>query len=416
MNENDQRYVIVGAGHAAAQLCASLMQASWKGKITVIGDEPHPPYHRPPLSKSFLNPQSPEPLQFIRPQSFYNDHSIELILGQRVEAIDRTAREVRVGKRTIPYSTLTLATGSTHRRPPIEGIDHENVLTLQTAAQAFDIREKIRSGNTVVVIGAGFIGLEVAASLRQLGVQVVVLERMERVLSRVTSPEVSSFFEALHQSYDVQLHTGVNVMAIDEVKGGLAVRTDKGQEFKADFVVVGAGAVPNDGLAKQAGLTVDNGIHVDQSNRTDDPNIYAVGDCCNQFHSIYQIRLRLESVQNAIDQAKTVAASITGQTATTNTLPWFWSDQYDVKLQIAGVSTGYDQCLIRGTAEPGQSFSAWYLKSGRLIAVDAINDSRVYAVASKLIPARRRPALNQITDNNFTPKELLQSASEVDHA
>jgi 3-phenylpropionate/trans-cinnamate dioxygenase ferredoxin reductase subunit len=416
MNSEFKDCVIVGSGHSAAQLCASLTQAGWPGKITLIGDEPHAPYHRPPLSKSYLNPESPEPLQYIRPESFYREHEIELVLGSRVESIDREAKKVRLGDQSIGYDVLTLATGSTHCRPPIAGIDHHKVLTLQTAAQADVIREKIRGNSSVVVIGAGFIGLEVAASLRKLGVDVVVLERMERVLSRVTSAPVSNFFEQLHRGHGVDLRTGVNVTAIDEVHGKLVVRTEVGPEFTADFVVVGAGAAPNDQLAKHARLEVDNGILVNEHNQTSDPDIYAMGDCCNQFHPIYETRLRLESVQNALDQAKTVAASIVGQPVKQNTLPWFWSDQYDVKLQIAGVSTDYDQCLIRGTAEPGKPFSAWYLKQGRLLAVDAINDSRAYAVASKLIPSGLCPQLDLIVDTNCTPKELLQSANEAKNA
>ncbi|KAA1261111.1 Rhodocoxin reductase [Rubripirellula obstinata] len=419
-NAEQKKCVIVGSGHSAAQLCVSLTHAGRSGKIpveiTVIGDEPHAPYHRPPLSKTYLNPAAPEPLQFIRPENFYRENSIEMRLGKRVESIDRQAKQVCLGGETIPYDVLALATGSTHRRPPIPGIDHPDVLTLQTAAQADVIRDRIRSDRCVVVIGAGFIGLEFAASLRKLGVRVAVLERMERVLSRVTSLDVSRFFEAMHRHHGVELHTSVNVTAVDEVEGRLVVRTENGSDFTADFVVVGAGAAPNDQLARQAGLDVDNGVRVNEYNQTSDPDIYAMGDCCNQFHPIYSAQLRIESVQNALDQAKTVAASILGKPVKQNTMPWFWSDQYDVKLQIAGVSTGFDQCLIRGSAKLGESFSAWYLKQGRLLAVDAINDARAYAVAGKLIPTGMCPRLELITDTNITPKELLQSAKEESNA
>lgn len=416
MNTPNKHCVIVGAGHSAAQLCTSLVQADWPGRITVIGDEPHVPYHRPPLSKSYLNPKAPEPLQSIRPESFYSEHSIELLLGCRVESIDREARQVGLGDRTITYDVLTLATGSKHNRPPIPGIDHSNVFTLQTAEQADVIREEIQPDSSVVVIGAGFIGLEVAASLRKLGVNVSVLERMDRVLSRVTSPQVSGYFDAMHRQHGVDLRTGVSVLSIDEVEGRMVVQTESGDKFNADFVVVGAGAAPNAQLANDAGLTVENGIAVDEFNRTSDPNIYAMGDCCNQFRPLYNTSLRLESVQNAVDQAKTVAAAIAGKPEPHNALPWFWSDQYDVKFQTAGISTGYGQCLIRGELQPGESFSVWYLKDGRLIAVDAVNDSRSYAVASKVIPAGQCPDHALIADPSVSPKELLQSARESKHA
>lgn len=411
-----KRCVIVGGGHSAAQLCVSLTQANWSGRITIVGDEPHAPYHRPPLSKSYLNPEASHSLQHIRPDNFYADHRIEMLLGSSVDSIDRAAKRVMVGDQTVEYDILVLATGSKHGRPPITGIDHDRVFTLQTASQADVIRDQIRSDSSVVIIGAGFIGLEVAASLRKQGVHVMVLERMDRVLSRVTSTQVSRFFEKLHRQNEVELHTSVNVSTVEEVQGKLFVRTDDGRMFEADFVVVGVGATPNDQLARRAGLDVQNGIIVNQHNQTCDADIYAMGDCCNQFHPIYQTRLRLESVQNAIDQAKTVAASIAGNSEVQNSLPWFWSDQYDVKLQIAGVSTGYDQCLIRGTAEPAESFSAWYLKRGRLIAVDAVNDSRAYAVASKLIPAGLCPDREMIVDPDRSAKDLLQSAKKAKHA
>jgi 3-phenylpropionate/trans-cinnamate dioxygenase ferredoxin reductase component len=434
MSGAKQRCVIVGSGHAAAQLCVSLTDAGWPGTITFIGDEPELPYHRPPLSKSYLTPQSTESLQSIRPDGFYKQHAIELLLGKRVESIDRERKQIRVGGELINYDVLVLATGSTHQRPPIEGINDQDVLTLQTAAQADLMRAKVQDGGSVVVIGAGFIGLEVAASLRKFGVQVIVLERMERVLSRVTSPAVSDFFAQLHRHHGVELYTNMSVTSVTRANGKLVVQSADGSQFNADFVVVGAGATPNDQLAKQAGLKLDNGIEVNEFNQTSDPSIYAIGDCCNQFHSLYQTRLRLESVQNANDQAKSAAASImaglhaagnaasnaacndaSGNVIKPSTLPWFWSDQYDTKLQIAGISTGYDQCLIRGdaildSADPKPSFSAWYLKQGRLIAVDSVNDSRAYAVAGKLIPAGLCPPPELIVDTSCTHKELLQQA------
>lgn len=415
MSDAKHQCVVVGAGHAAAQLCASLKQASWSGRITVIGDEPHPPYHRPPLSKTHLHPEQAEALQAIRPVDFYSSNDIELITGQHVEAIDRDAKRVVLTDHTRPaigYDTLVLSTGSLHRLPPIEGIDHPLVHTLRTAQDAEQVRARIGNARSVVVIGAGFIGLEVASSLRKHGVGVTVLELADRVLSRVTSPEVSAYFEQLHRSYGVDLYTGVMAETIQERDRGLAVITNSGMTCAADFVVVGAGAAANDRLAHDAGLDVDNGVLVNEHQQTSDPAIYAIGDCCNQFHPLYETRLRLESVQNATDQAKTAAATIAGTPRANAALPWFWSDQYDVKFQIAGISTGYDRCVIRGVPTPGQSFSAWYVKGNRLIAVDAINDSRAYAVASKIIPMRRCPDLDLVADATAEPKAILQSAKE----
>jgi len=409
--------VVVGAGHAAAQLCASLVQGKWPGRITVVGDEPHAPYHRPPLSKTQLTPgQAGEASgpQMIRPAAFYDDHGVTLRTGARAAAIDRDAKRVELdGGEALAYDTLVLATGSTHRRPPVKGIDLPGVYTLQTAAHAEAVRGRLAGARQVVVIGAGFIGLEVAASLRKLGVGVTVLEFADRPLARVTSAPVSAFFAALHRGHGVDLRTNTAAARITPDGDGLSVETSAGDTLPADFVVVGAGAAANDQLAGAAGLETGNGIHVDEHNRTTDPSIYAVGDCCNQFHPLYETRLRLESVQNATDQAKTAAAAIAGSPRPHVALPWFWSDQYDVKLQIAGVSTGYDDCVIRGTPEPGHAFSAWYLKDGRLLAVDAVNDARAYAVGSKIIPTGGCPDAKLIADPATAPKDLIASARQA---
>lgn len=411
MSVDEAHCVVVGAGHAAAQLCGSLRQLDWPGRITLIGDEPVLPYHRPPLSKSQLDPRSPEPIQLIRPEAFYRDGEIETITGQRVVALDRISRRVMLeSDRSLGFDVLVLATGSTHQKPPIPGADHARVMTLQTAAQAEAIRVLVPNTQKVVVIGGGFIGLEAAASLRKLGVQVTVLEFADRVLSRVTSPEVSSYFAKLHRGNGVELQTSTAATAICERDGQLEVATQSGDEISADFVLVGVGALPNVQLAEASGLEVDNGVLVNAFNQTSDPKIYAIGDCCRQHHPLYGTHLRLESVQNASDQAKTAALSIAGSPKPHEAVPWFWSDQYDTKFQIAGVSNGYDRNVTRGTPEPGQSFSIWYFKSDKLIAVDAINDPSSYAVAGRVIPAGKSPDSALIADVAVSPKEILQSA------
>ncbi len=415
--------LVVGAGHAAAQFCESLRSHDWSGSMAVVGDEPFLPYHRPPLSKTHLVSDDPPPLQLIRPEAFYADHDIALLKGCTATKIDRTAKTITLddhedaSPKTLSYEHLVLATGSLHRRPPITGIDHPAVLSLRTAQEATAIRDRLQTAQRVVVIGAGFIGLEAAASLRKSGVQVTVLEQAERVLSRVTSVEVSDFFAALHRRQGVDLQTGVRVNAIEEAPDGLRVITQDGTAHSADFVVMGAGAMANTALATDAGLAVDNGVIVDAFNRTEDPAIYAMGDCCNQHHPLYNARLRFESVQNATDQAKTAAAAIAGTPTAHDALPWFWSDEYAVKLQIVGLSTGHDRRVLRRDPAREDSFSVWYLRSDeqgeRLLAVDAINDTRAYAVGSRVIPARQCPDPALIADPAADPRALLQSAQNT---
>ena len=410
------RVVIVGAGHGAAQLCVSLVESGWKGSITLIGDEPVLPYHRPPLSKTQLDPAVDHELQLIRPATFYQSAGIEFISGTRVEHIDRTAKFVRAGDRTIAYDTLVLCTGSVHRNPPIKGIDHPCVFRLRTAADAAAIRGTIAAASSAVIIGAGFIGLEIAASLRSLGRAVTVLEAAPRVLSRVTSPTLSTFYEALHRQHGVTLHTGILAGEIRETSHGLVVITSTGETHHGDFVVVGTGAAACTDLAEAADIAVDNGIRVDAFNRTSDPDIYALGDCCTQWHPLYQQWLRLESVQHAGDQARTVAGALTGNPHPHTALPWFWSDQYDVKLQIAGVSTGYDAMVLRGRPESGPPFSAWYFKAGALLAVDGVNDSVAYAVGTKLLKSGRQPDPTHLADVTIDLKTILKDAKESHHA
>ena len=408
---SDLRCVIVGAGHGASELCASLRSSGWEGPITVIGDEPLAPYHRPPLSKTQLDPNTEHAVQLIRPSSFYSDHTIELLTGERVTRIDRESQTVHTATHSIPYDRLVLCTGSTHITPPIEGIDHPYCFQLRTAEDAAAVRSQLAAATRCVVIGAGFIGLEVAASLRKQGLDVTVLELAPRVLARVTSPGISTYFEALHRERGVAIQTGVSVTAIREIDQHLEVVTASGATFQGDFVVLGVGAQSDSHLAEAAGIDVDNGVLVNPFNQTSDPNIYALGDCCRMRSS----SLRLESVQNAVDQARTVAKALVGNPTAHDALPWFWSDQYDVKLQTAGLSAGYDQVVLRGTDTPGHAFSAWYFREGRFIAVDAVNDSIAYAVAGKLLKGDLHPDPAWIADPAIETKTLLKKAKEQAH-
>ena len=408
--------VIVGAGHGAAQLCASLHSAQWPGEITLVGEEPLLPYHRPPLTKTQLDPDQPLSPQWIRAPEFYHSGRFHLRLGERAEEINREEKFVRTRVGSIPYDHLVLCTGAVPRMPPIPGLDHPRVLSLRNASDAEALRRRLSTAGKAVVIGAGFIGLEVAASLRKLNWEVTILEQADRVLARVTCPAISAHFAALHRARGVELVTNTTVENIRESDNGtMAVRSSTGHVYEGDFVLLGAGALPATRLAEEAGLEVDQGVVVNEFNQTSDPSIFAIGDCCTQWYVPAGRRLRLESVQNAVDQAKTVAGVLAGQPQKHDVLPWFWSDQYDAKLQIAGVSASSDEVVLRGDGVPGQPFSAWYFREGRLRAVDAINDSALYVVATKLLKSGRQPDASLIHNLSMTPKEILTSSKEFTH-
>ena len=391
--------VIVGGGHAAAQCALSLRQHHWSGGITVVGDEPLQPYHRPPLSKGYLKGETGPEQILIRPAALYAQKDIAFRLGARVVAIDRAQHTVVLADgSSLAYDKVVLATGSLNRKPPIEGIDLPGVHVLRTAAEADALRRAVTGASRILILGGGFIGLEVAASLRSQGRAVTVLEREPRILSRVTSPELSAFLHGIHCEEGVEIHTGVTVTAIRGGSGRLRVETKERAVYEADVVVAGTGAAPNTQLAAAAGLAIENGIRVDETCRTSDPDIYAIGDCACQHHPLYGRDIRLECVQNAVDQARTAAAAMTGQPIPPRPLPWFWSDQYDIKLQMAGLSTGYDDLVLRRHPDTPRCLSAWYFKGDRLIAADAVNDAIAYAVASKLISGGKAADRLRIAD------------------
>ncbi len=402
--------LMIGGGHAAAQCAQSLRQHRWSGSITVIGDEPLQPYHRPQLSKNYLKGETSAEQILIRPASLYAQKGITFLLGACAVEIDRAKREVTLADGShLAYDQLVLATGSLNRKPPIEGIDLPGVHVLRTAAESDALRRSAADASRILILGGGFIGLEVAATFRSQGRDVTVLEREPRILSRVTSPEVAAFLHGIHREEGVEIHTGVTVTAIRNETGQMRVETKEHAVYEADLIVAGTGAVPNTCLAEASGLEVDNGIRVDDSCRTLDPAIYAIGDCACQHHPMYGRAVRLECVQNAVDQARTAAAAMTGQPIPPRPLPWFWSDQYDIKLQMAGLSTGYDDMVVRRHADVSRSLSAWYFKGNRLIAADAINDAIAYAVASKLIFCGKAVDRSLITDSQADIKKLMDA-------
>jgi len=406
-----KRIVIAGAGHAAGQVVATLKQRQFAGQIVLVGDEPWLPYHRPPLSKKFLAGDMPAERLLVKPESFYEDPLIQVQLETRITAIDRDAKFLKVDSGDdIGYDKLVLALGSRARSLNIEGGDLEGVHCLRGISDVQAIYEGLDGSRHLVIIGAGYIGLEVAAVTRTLGHEVTVVEMADRVMSRVVSPEISDFYQIEHANQGVKLRLGTTVAALRGKKRVKGVETGEGEVIPADLVVVGIGIVPNTELAADAGLQVDDGIVVDDHCRTSDPDVYAVGDCTRHPNEIYGRSLRLESVHNAVEQAKTAASNLCGKESQYAQVPWFWSDQYDLKLQIAGLSEGYDDVVIRGNPAE-RSFACLYLKDSRLIAVDAVNAPRDFVQSKALIAERSVIASDRLANADESLKDLAAASS-----
>lgn len=405
---NNEHCVIVGGSHAAASLAASLRQEGWEGKISIIGDEPYLPYHRPPLSKAYFCGEKSEPELHIRPMSFYEQHNIDLLLGSRVVDIDSNEKKVMLHDGgSVPYSKLALTTGAKVRKIPIPGNELAGVFYLRDLNDVEQIKKYVGTDKSAVIVGGGYIGLETAASLRKLGMKVTVLEALPRVLQRVTAPEVSEFYSRVHREEGVDIRTEVAIEAITGTSKVEAVKLADGGQIDCHLVVIGVGVVPETELAEKAGLTVDNGIVVDEHARTSNPDIVAAGDCTSHHNPIYQRSLRLESVQNATDQARIAAKTLCGKPVVYNALPWFWSDQYDLKLQIAGLSQGFDQVVIRGDTKNGRSFAAFYFHAGRLIAVDAINRPKEFMMSKRALAEGKSADPKLVADESIDVKEIF---------
>jgi len=393
-----EHLVIVGGGQAAAQAVQSLRQQNFAGAITLLGDEPYAPYQRPPLSKKYFAGELARDRLLLRPATFYAEKGVALELSARVEELEPAARRVRLRDgRTLAYDRLLLATGSRPRMLDVPGAALPGVHYLRTIADVDAITASLAPGAHVLLIGAGYIGLEVAASARHRGFGVTVLEAAERVMARAVSTEVSAFYEACHRAAGVAVHCGAAVKALRGAERVTGVETADGRVFDCDLVIVGIGIVPNIELAANAGLECSNGIAVDEYARTADPHIVAAGDCTSHPHPLLARRVRLESVPNAIHQAKVAAATLLGSPTAYSEVPWFWSDQYDLKLQIAGLSTGYDEVVLRGDPSK-RSFAAFYLRGGELLAVDAVNSPREFIAGKKLVANRARIAPDVLRD------------------
>lgn len=401
--------LIAGGGHAAGQTIVSLRQGGFDGRLILAGEEPYLPYQRPPLSKKFLAGGMDVDRLLLRHDPFYAEHGVDLRLGTRVNHIDRAAQSALLSSgETVHYGALVLATGSQVRRADLPGVDLPGVHYLRTIADVQAIRDGFRPGASLVVVGAGYIGLEVAAVAAAHGLRVTVVELAERVMARIDAPVVSDFFARVHQDAGVSIRCRTGVSAFRGDGRVRSVITSGGEELPADLVIVGIGVVPTVDLARDAGLPCDNGILVDEFCRTADPRILAVGDCTNHPNPLLGQRLRLESVHNAQEQAKTAAATILGKPEAYAQVPWFWSDQFDLKLQIVGLSTGSDQSVVRGDPD-SRTFAAFFLAGGRLTAVYAINSPREFMLSKRLIAAGVRPDPALLADTATPFKEIAES-------
>ncbi|SMO75238.1 3-phenylpropionate/trans-cinnamate dioxygenase ferredoxin reductase subunit [Thalassovita litoralis] len=395
-----QNIIVIGAGQAGASAVAKLRSSGFDGTITLIGEEAAPPYQRPPLSKKYLLGEMELERLYLRPLSFYQENHIDLRLNTRVDAIDRADKTVIAGGQPLPYDALILATGSVPRRLPAAiGGALDGVHVVRGLEDVDAMAPAFRDGARVLIVGGGYIGLEAAAVAASKGLKVTLVEMADRILQRVASPQTSDYFRTLHQGHGVTIREGVG---LDRLTGdgqvSAAILSD-GTEIPVDFVIVGVGITPATALAEAAGLDIDNGIKTDEQGRTSDPAIWAAGDCASFPYR--GGRIRLESVPNAIDQAECVAENILGAGKTYVPQPWFWSDQYDVKLQITGLNTGYDRVITRAGDKPG-AMSFWYYKAADLLAVDAANDPRAYMIGKRL------------TDNGKSPDPALIENPETD--
>jgi len=401
--------VIVGAGQAAASFISRHAALGSQQPVLLIGDEAHPPYQRPPLSKKYLLGELERERLFIRPLEWYADQAVELRFDTRVDAIDRDLKKIITSNGdTVEYDKLLLCTGASARSLPTDiGGTLDRVFTLRSIADIDKISPQFQAGRKLLIVGGGYIGLEAAAVSRQLGLEVTLLEMADRILQRVAAAETSNYFRDLHSGHGVDIRESVRMTRLLGEDGAVrAVELESGEIIDADLVLVGIGSSPNTELAQAAGLDCDNGIRVNEICQTSDPSIYAAGDCTSFIRNGQQIRL--ESVQNAADQGDLVARVLAGEAVTYTALPWFWSDQYDCKLQIVGLNQGHDQTVIRPGAN-ATSMSVWYYRAAELLAIDAMNEPKSYAFGRKIIEAGKHPTAAQVADPATDLKALAMS-------
>ncbi|MER8968462.1 FAD-dependent oxidoreductase [Mesorhizobium sp. M0808] len=404
-------FVIVGAGQAGASLAAKMRALGYGGPVTLIGEEPTPPYQRPPLSKGYLLREMDLGRLYLRAASFWKENEINLKLAAPVTSIDRSTKTVRVGDESIPYDKLALTTGSRPRQiPSTAGGSLKGVYTIRTLADADAMATEFQFGRKLLIVGGGYLGLEAAAVGVKLGLELTLIEMAPRILQRVAAPPTSDYFRKLHSNHGVKI---LENMALNRLTGRGQVSgavLSNGMNLPVDFVIVAIGVTPQAGLAEEAGLEIENGIRTDGQGRTSDPSIWSAGECASFPYD--GRRIRLESVGNAIDHAELVAGNMLGASESYKAKPWFWSDQYDTKLQIAGLNTGYDH-IVERRVDDERSRSIWYYKAGQLLALDAINDPRAYMVGKRIIEAGETIAPEHVLDSSKDIKALFSEATKI---
>lgn len=413
---HSEALLVVGAGTAGAELCVAARLHGWPGPIVLFGDEGCLPYHRPPLSKAYLSGEADAETLPMRAAAAYEKAGVTLRTDVRVASIDRAARSLRLADGgELGYAALALCTGGRPRRLALEQGDGEpapgeppNLHYLRSRADADALRPQLAAGRRLAIVGGGYVGLEVAASARKAGAEVLLIEAQPRLLARVAGAELSRFYEEVHAEAGVDIRCGRSVAQAPRDAAGRieSLVLDDGSRIEVDAVVAGIGMLPNVELAQGCGLEIDGGIAVDACSRTADPHIWAAGDCTVQHSALYERRVRLESVPNALEQARAAALSICGKPRANHSVPWFWSDQYALKLQMAGLSQGHDRLVLRGSTAQ-RSFLAFYLLAGRLIAVDSVNRPAEFMVARKMVEARLAPDPDALADAGVALRSLL---------
>ena len=399
--------VVIGSGQAAIQSVMSLKKNEFIGSIKVIGEEDHLPYHRPPLSKDFLLDEYKPERVSLKKKEFYEENRVDLILGKRAESIDTTLKEIILSDgNKIYYDQLIIATGSRVRKLNVPGSDKKGLYYLRDLDDASALKQRLRQNKKMVIVGAGYIGLEVASVAASLGVEVTVIEMANRVMNRTVDPIVSSYYQKLHESHGVKIHLDNGLKEFEGDASVTAVLCSDGLRLEADLVVIGAGVLPNQEIAIKAGLECNNGIMVNEFGETSNEHVFACGDCTNHPNKGLNIRLRLESVHNAMEQSKTVANTIMGNREPYDQVPWFWSDQYDHKLQLVGISGEHDETIMRGS-ESEQKFLLFYLKNSELIAVNAINSSKEFLICRKLVANKVKISSDVIKNQSINLNSLL---------
>lgn len=408
MSDLNAKVVILGAGHAGGAMAAFLRQAGHEGPIVLIGEEPIPPYQRPPLSKAWLKGEADADSLALKESAWYADNGCDLRLGVRAVSLNRGAKTVVLSDgATVAYDFAVIATGARARKLPVPGADLEGVLELRTAADAERLKAALGPGRRLAIIGGGYVGLEAAASARALGAEATVLERENRILARVACEQLSDFFTRYHQDRGVTFELGVEIKAFEGEDGAIRrVRLADGRAIDCDATLVGIGAIPNDELARDAGLECVNGVVVDLDARTSDPHVFAIGDVTHRPLPLYDRQFRLESVPNALEQAKVAAGVIAGKPPLAPETPWFWSDQYDLKLQIAGMPFDADTILVRGDPATAK-FAVFHLKGDQIQAVEAVNSAPEFMMGRQLIGNRKPISREKLANIAISMKEVV---------